>query len=141
MISADLARLDGRPPVHALVAMGGAVTNIAAVSCGLTTYDQGVIEGTVLDRAELDRQVTLYRTSDLEARRRIVGLQPARADIILAGACIVRTVMDRLGRDTLVVSDRGLRHGLLDERFGHDAARPGDAGSPADRGMMADPNG
>ena len=140
MISADLARLDGRPPVHALVAMGGAVTNIAAVSCGLTTYDRGVIEGTVLDRAELDRQVTLYRTSDLEARRRIVGLQPARADIILAGACIVRTVMDRLGRDTLVVSDRGLRHGVLDERFGQEAARRGWPADPTDRGVQDDAN-
>jgi hypothetical protein len=49
--------------------------------------------------------------------------------------------MDRLGRDTLTVSDRGLRHGLLDERFGHDAARSSEAGSPADRGMEADANG
>ena len=111
-ISADLERLDGRPPVDALVAMGGAITNIAAVSHGLATYDPDVIGGTVLDHAEIDRQVVLYRTSDLEARRRIVGLQPTRADIILAGVCIVRTVMDKLGRDTLTVSDRGLRHGV-----------------------------
>ena len=46
------------------------------------------------------------------------GLQPKRAEVILAGACIVRTVLDKLGRDSLVVSDRGLRHGLLVERFG-----------------------
>ena len=38
--------------------------------------------------------------------------------MILAGACIVRTVMDQLGRDALTVSDRGLRHGVLLERFG-----------------------
>jgi exopolyphosphatase/guanosine-5'-triphosphate,3'-diphosphate pyrophosphatase len=37
--------------------------------------------------------------------------------VILAGACIVRTVMDMLGKDSLTVSDRGLRHGLLVERF------------------------
>jgi exopolyphosphatase/guanosine-5'-triphosphate,3'-diphosphate pyrophosphatase len=140
-ISADLARLDGHPPVDALVAMGGAVTNIAAVRHGLVTYDPDVVQGSVLDRAEIDRQVTLYRTSDLEARRHIVGLQPARADIILAGACIVGTVMDRLGRDTLTVSDRALRHGLLDERFGHDPARSGKSGSPAERGVEADANG
>ena len=82
-----------------------------------------------------------YRTSDLEARRRIVGLQPARADIILAGACIVRVVMDKLGRDTLTVSDRGLRHGLLDERFGHAPARTSETGNPAERGVGADANG
>jgi exopolyphosphatase/guanosine-5'-triphosphate,3'-diphosphate pyrophosphatase len=37
--------------------------------------------------------------------------------VILAGALVVRTVMDKLGRDRLTVSDRGLRHGLLVERF------------------------
>ena len=55
---------------------------------------------------------------DAEARRAIVGLQPKRAEVILAGACIVRTVMDKLGQQTLTVSDRGLRHGLLLQRFG-----------------------
>ena len=37
--------------------------------------------------------------------------------MILAGACIVRTVLAALGRDSLTVSDRGLRHGVLLERF------------------------
>ncbi len=117
-ISADLSRLDGRPAPDALVGMGGAITNITAVKHGLATYDPDVVQGTVLDRAEIDRQIELYRSRDAEARRAIVGLQPKRADVILAGACIVRTVMEKLGQDTLTVSDRGLRHGLLVERFG-----------------------
>ena len=37
--------------------------------------------------------------------------------MILAGACIVRTVLVLLGRESLTVSDRSLRHGLLAERF------------------------
>ena len=52
-----------------------------------------------------------------DQRRQIVGLQPARAEVILAGACIVRTVLDVLGMDTLAVSDRALRHGLIVDRF------------------------
>jgi exopolyphosphatase/guanosine-5'-triphosphate,3'-diphosphate pyrophosphatase len=116
-ISADLARIDGRPPPDALVAMGGAVTNITAVKLGLATYDPDLVQGAILDRAELDRQIELYRSRDAEARRAIVGLQPKRAEVILAGACIVRTVMEKLGQQTLTVSDRGLRHGLLIDRF------------------------
>jgi len=117
-ISADLSRIDGRPPPDALVGMGGAITNITAVKHGLATYDPDVVQGTVLDRAEIDRQIELYRSRDVDGRRAIVGLQPKRADVILAGACVVRTVMDKLGQDTLTVSDRGLRHGVLVERFG-----------------------
>jgi len=117
-IAADLHRIGGRPAPAALVAMGGAVTNITAVKHGLATYDPDVVQGTILDRAEIDRQIELYRSRPAEARRSIVGLQPKRADVILAGACIVRTVMEMLGQQTLTVSDRGLRHGLLVERFG-----------------------
>ncbi|HRI18131.1 MAG TPA: hypothetical protein PL196_06375, partial [Burkholderiaceae bacterium] len=117
-IAADLSCLDGRAAPDALAAMGGAVTNIAAVRHRLATYDPAVVQGSVLDRSELDRQIELYRSMDAAARRAIVGLQPDRAEVILAGACIVRTVMDKLGMRTLAVSDRGLRHGVLAERFG-----------------------
>jgi exopolyphosphatase/guanosine-5'-triphosphate,3'-diphosphate pyrophosphatase len=117
-ISADLSRLDGRPSPDGLVAMGGATTNITAVKHGLAKYDPNVVQGTVLDRKEIDRQIDLYRSMDAAARRGIVGLQPKRAEVILAGACIIRTVMEKLGKESLTVSDRGLRHGVLAERFG-----------------------
>ena len=116
-ISADLSRIEGRPVPAALVGMGGAVTNITAVKHGLAHYDPAVVQGTVLDRAEVERQIELYRSRDADARRTIIGLQPKRAEVILAGACIVRTVMQKLGKETLTVSDRGLRHGVLAERF------------------------
>jgi exopolyphosphatase/guanosine-5'-triphosphate,3'-diphosphate pyrophosphatase len=117
-IAADLDRLDGRPAPDALVGMGGGVTNITAVKHEMATYDPDVVQGSVLDRAELDRQIELYRSQDADARRGIVGLQPKRAEVILAGACIIRTIMDKLGQESFTVSDRGLRHGLLVERFG-----------------------
>jgi exopolyphosphatase/guanosine-5'-triphosphate,3'-diphosphate pyrophosphatase len=117
-ISADLACLDGRASPEQLVAMGGVVTNITAVKHQLATYDPTVVQGTVLDRAEIDRQIERYRSRDAAARRTIVGLQPKREEVILAGACIVRTVMEKLGVASLTVRDRGLRHGVLADRFG-----------------------
>jgi exopolyphosphatase/guanosine-5'-triphosphate,3'-diphosphate pyrophosphatase len=116
-IAKDLSRLDGKSSPEELVGMGGAITNIAAVKHQLAKYDPDVIQGSVLECAEIDRQIELYRTKSLEDRRSIVGLQPKRADVILAGACIVKTVMDKLHKDKLSVSDRGLRHGLLIDRF------------------------
>jgi exopolyphosphatase / guanosine-5'-triphosphate,3'-diphosphate pyrophosphatase len=113
----ELGRLSGWPKPAALVGLGGALTNLAAVRHGLATYDPDVVQGTVLDRDEIDRQIELYRTRTADERREIVGLQPKRAEVILAGACIVRTVLDRLHCDELTVSDRGLRHGLIVERF------------------------
>jgi exopolyphosphatase/guanosine-5'-triphosphate,3'-diphosphate pyrophosphatase len=117
-IGAALSRLDGRPEPDALVGMGGAVTNLAAVKHELESYDPDVVRGTVLDRDEVERQVELYRSRSADERREIVGLQPKRAELILAGACIVLTVLRKLDARRLTVSDRGLRHGLLLERFG-----------------------
>jgi exopolyphosphatase/guanosine-5'-triphosphate,3'-diphosphate pyrophosphatase len=117
-IAADLARLDGRARPDALVGLGGAVTNLASVKHGLAVYDPNVVQGTQLDREEVDRQIELYRQRTVEERRQIVGLQPKRAEVILAGACVVRTVLDKLQCDSFTVSDRGLRHGVLAERFG-----------------------
>jgi exopolyphosphatase / guanosine-5'-triphosphate,3'-diphosphate pyrophosphatase len=116
-IAQDLSRLDGHARPEALVGMGGAITNITAVQHELATYDPDVVQGSVLDLDEIDRQIQRYASLDAEGRRSIVGLQPKRADVILAGACIVRTVMDKLGQTQLTVSDRGMRHGLLLDRF------------------------
>ena len=116
-ISADLARLGTRHSPDVLVGMGGAVTNIAAVKHALANYDPDIVQGTVIERTEIERQIELYCSRSQEDRRKIVGLQPKRADVILAGACIVMTVMDKLSKKALSVSDRGLRHGLLIDRF------------------------
>ncbi len=118
-ISTDMARLDTASSPDTLVGMGGAITNMAAVKHQLAKYDPNVIQGSVLERDEVERQIGLYRTKSLNERRTIVGLQPKRADVILAGACIVKTVMDKLAKHKLSISDHGLRQGLLLDRFGN----------------------
>ena len=127
-IASDLAMLDGRGRIQTLVGIGGGVVNIVAVSKAMATFDATRIQGSTIDRAEIDRQIERYRTLDAGGRRTIAGLQPARADVILAGACIVRTIMGKLGVDSLIVSDRGLRHGVLADRFAADRAPAAPAG-------------
>jgi len=117
-IADDLRLLDDRATPDGVVAMGGAVTNLAAVEHGLVTYDPNVVRGTELTVKQLDRLIERFRTRSADERRGIVGLQPMRAEVILAGACIVRTVLEKLRCESLTASDRGLRHRLLVERFG-----------------------
>lgn len=114
----DLSSLDGRSTPDALVGMGGAMTNITAVSLRLDPYHPDVVQGASVSTKDVERQIGMYRSMDQEERRSIVGLQPNRAPVILAGALIVATIMEKLGKDSVTVSDRGLRHGLIRERFG-----------------------
>lgn len=116
-IAGELGRLDGLPRPDALVGMGGAVTNLTAVSLALSPYDPDRIQGATLERAEVVRQIDRYAALQSADRQAIPGLQPGRAEVILAGALVVLTLMDKLGQGWVSVSDRGLRHGVLIERF------------------------
>ena len=104
-----------KPPfnIGLAVGIGGNVTTMASVCKRMERYDPGEAHGTVLKEYEIDRQITEYLSKNHEERRKIRGLDPERADIILAGACITRHAMRFCGCREIVVSERGLRHGIL----------------------------
>lgn len=99
--------------VDRLVGMGGGITSMGAVMFKMAEYDPDKIQGCILSLDEVERQIGLYSANTVEQRKLIVGLQPKRADVILASALIVKAIMGKLGVQALIVSDRGLRHGLL----------------------------
>lgn len=107
----DKAQVKGNPVQ--LVGMGGTVTSMGAVKHKMVKYDPDVIQGSELTLADVVEQINDYSAKTLEKRREIPGLQPKRADVILAGACILKDILSRMNADRLVISDRGLRHGLL----------------------------
>jgi len=102
---------DPRPA--SLVAVGGTATTLAAVAQALEPYDPARVQGFAVTRAELARQAELYRSLPLAERRRLPGLMPERADVILAGALLLDAVLAALDLPELRVSDLGLRHALL----------------------------
>lgn len=106
------------PPGVPLTGTGGTLTTMGAVEHGLATYDAAVVHGTRLTLADVERLVERFRSATLLERRSIPGLPADRADVILGGAAIVLAVLRKLGADALTVSDRGVRHGLLVDRFG-----------------------
>ncbi len=66
-----------------------------------------------LTRAQLDAVVDLLCSLPLEERRKLPGINPRRADIIVAGAAILHTLMQELNLPEIHISSRGLRDGLL----------------------------
>ena len=68
----------------------------------------------VLPYSDLKQVVEMLSALPLEARRKVPGINPERADIIIAGAAIIDTLMQDLKLTELrVISERGLREGLL----------------------------
>lgn len=100
-----------------IVGMGGTVTSLASIKFKMESYDPDVVQGSVLTLAELKDMAAMFASMTLEERKGVTGLQPKRADVILAGTCIVCTILELLGASSFTVSDRGLRHGLIYELF------------------------
>jgi exopolyphosphatase/pppGpp-phosphohydrolase len=98
-----------------LVGTAGTATTIAAVAVELEPYDPDRVQGMRVSRVDVDAQLRRYLGMTTAGRGAIRGLDPKRADVIHAGCAIVSRVMARMDAETLVVSDRGIRFGLLAE--------------------------
>lgn len=108
----------GRPAVFRLVGVGGTPTNLSAVKQGLAAWRPDLIRGSTLTAAEVADLLSRFARTPLVRRREIVGLEPKRADVIVAGTALVLRIMGRFSCDRLTVSDHGVRHGLWHDRFG-----------------------
>lgn len=98
-----------------VVGVAGTVTTLASVALALPSYDADRVHGSLLAVTEVDRQIEAYRGMDAAARRAVPGMDPRRADVILGGAVVVVAMARRLGAREIVVSDRGVRWGLVHE--------------------------
>jgi exopolyphosphatase/guanosine-5'-triphosphate,3'-diphosphate pyrophosphatase len=98
-----------------LIGVAGTVTSLAAMAESLSSYDPLRVHGYRLSRAALTRQIARLASATQADRERIVGLDPRRADVILAGALILDGIAAAAGTAEVRVSDRGIRWGLLHE--------------------------
>ena len=111
-------RVSGALAGARLVAVAGTVTTLAAVAQALPAYDALRVHGSAMGRSELTALVVRLADLSTAGRARLPGMEPKRADVIVAGGILVATAMELGGFAQLTVSDRGVRWGLLHDRFG-----------------------
>jgi exopolyphosphatase/guanosine-5'-triphosphate,3'-diphosphate pyrophosphatase len=112
----DAAQAFAGPPLTLLIGVAGTVTSLAAMAMNLRTYDSARVHGSTLTLTQIDAQIDRLAVATQSERETIVGLDPRRADVIFAGALLLRTIARRAGVDAVRVSDRGIRWGLFYER-------------------------
>lgn len=96
-----------------LVGVGGTITTMAALAQRLDPYDPDRVHGYRLSTAQVGAVTAQLLARPLDARRRLPGLQPERADVIVAGALVLRHLLDRLGRRVITVSEADLLWALV----------------------------
>jgi exopolyphosphatase / guanosine-5'-triphosphate,3'-diphosphate pyrophosphatase len=101
------------------VGTAGTVTSLAAMAQKLSTYEPARIHNYRL-KLETIRELEQKLLSRTKAERiGLPGLEKSREEVIAAGAIIVRTIMETLGQKGCLVSDLGLREGVLIELAMH----------------------
>lgn len=96
-----------------LVGVGGTITTMAALAQRLAPYDPDRVHGYRLSLTAVRALTADLLALPLADRRRLPGLQPARADIIGAGALVLEHLLAGAGRRSFVVSEADLLWALL----------------------------
>ncbi len=113
----------GKISAPVMVGIAGTFTTMAAVQKGLRHYSHSEVHGSRLRRTEIERQAVLYQSKTVAQRKQIDGLEPMRADVILAGALLIERILSLFGVDEAIVSDQGIRYGLLYEKLANRSRR------------------
>lgn len=115
---APAARAIGQAGFSVMYGSSGTAQNLAEiiahaaatpVPTSLRNYD--------LSLADIQAATKRLCALTLEQRRRVPGINPERADIIIGGSAILQTVMETVGASSIRISDRGLREGIIVDRL------------------------
>jgi exopolyphosphatase/guanosine-5'-triphosphate,3'-diphosphate pyrophosphatase len=98
--------------VH-LLGASGTVTTLASLNMGLPQYDRRQVDGSLASTAELVALSHDLAVKSPEERAAIPGVGPDRADLVVAGAAILESLIDLGAAGQLRVADRGIREGIL----------------------------
>lgn len=108
----EAMRALGPVSISRLTAVAGTPTTLAMIEQGVKEFSAEAIDGSVLSMERLRFWVRRLAEMKVEDRQRIPGMEPKRADVIVAGSLILLLSMQTFGARELVVSVRGLRYGL-----------------------------
>ncbi len=96
-----------------VVGSGGSFTNLGRIAAARRGMPISAIHGTQVTTAEVEHLLDWLGSMSSEQRAEVPGLNPQRADIILAGLAVTAELLAVLDAPQLVVSAYGLREGLL----------------------------
>lgn len=103
----------GPAPWSLGVGLAGTVTTISGINMGLEEYDTDRIHHSKLTRDQVEQIFRKLASVPLDERKKVMGLEPGRADIIVGGAAVLRVVMDVARLEEILVSEKDILDGLV----------------------------
>lgn len=115
-IDSRLAALE-LPTGVPVVGTAGTATSLAAMELGLASYDPDRVTGYSISPQRMQARLDQLLGMTVAARKRIVGLEPQRADVIAAGVAILMRLVRRVNAPRFIACDRGIRWGIAYEEL------------------------
>jgi exopolyphosphatase/guanosine-5'-triphosphate,3'-diphosphate pyrophosphatase len=100
-------------PVSCAVGLAGTVTTLSGIKLGLHEYDTERIHHSSLSRLDVEGIYRRLASVNVEERKRLMGLEPGRADIIVGGAAVLLAIMELAGLEEILVSEKDILDGLV----------------------------
>lgn len=95
-----------------VVAVAGTATTAVSIRDRMETYDSSRVHKARVSRQELLEVYKRLAALPLSARKKVVGLDPKRAPVMVAGLLILLEVLDFAGIDAFTVSETDILHGI-----------------------------
>ena len=113
MIASALASLPSISSDIPIIGVAGTVTTLGAMDTGAASFDDGKLNGHKLSYDTISHMSDKLLQQTYEQIQAIPQINAQRADIISAGALILRQFLAMGGHHQVMVSTRGIRYGLL----------------------------
>ena len=98
------------------IGLGGTITTLVALEKHIFPYVSSKVHGQTLSKKSIKYWLEKLSSMTLEERRSIPAIEDKRAEAIVSGIVIFDTALEFFGKDSITVSDWGLRHGAVIKR-------------------------
>lgn len=104
---------DEKPNVQSFIGSGGTITSLASMVMSMRRQVFSSLHGFEVLRSEIVHLIAMLIRKEIKELRSVPGLNPDRADIIVAGLIVVDELMKFFGANMMLINERGIREGLI----------------------------
>ncbi len=99
--------------VDNIVGLGGTITTLSALEYNIYPYNHSKIHGSILNRESIKKWFNKLINMKISERKKIPQIEDRRAEAIVSGILMFDRILDHFKKDEIIVSDWGLKHGLM----------------------------
>ena len=96
-----------------LICTGGTATTLAAIDLKLKKYDSSRIHRHLLSLDKIEKIYKYLCSLNSGERKKVIGLQPKRADIIISGTAILLEIIKMIKKENILISERDILDGII----------------------------